>query len=96
MHRACQPAGAQRGITLIGLLLWAIVVAFVALIVVRVVPTVNEYSTILRAVQKDCQGGAVHRGSGAGSLREAEGDRVLDREHRRQRNWRSPRRTTRS
>jgi Tfp pilus assembly protein PilX len=52
MHRACQPASAQRGITLIGLLLWAIVVAFVALIVVRVVPTVNEYSTILRAVQK--------------------------------------------
>ena len=41
-----------RGITLIGLLLWAIVVAFVALIVVRVVPTLNEYSTILRAVQK--------------------------------------------
>jgi Tfp pilus assembly protein PilX len=42
----------QRGITLIGLLFWAIVVAFVALIVVRVVPTVNEYSTILRAVQQ--------------------------------------------
>jgi type II secretory pathway pseudopilin PulG len=41
-----------RGITLIGLLLWAIVVAFVALIVVRVVPTINEYSTVLRAVQK--------------------------------------------
>ena len=41
-----------RGITLIGLLFWAIVVAFVALIVVRVVPTVNEYSTILRAVQQ--------------------------------------------
>jgi Tfp pilus assembly protein PilX len=52
MHRACQPASVQRGITLIGLLLWAVVVAFVALIVVRVVPTVNEYSTILRAVQK--------------------------------------------
>ena len=52
MLRACHPASAQRGITLIGLLLWAIVVAFVALIVVRVVPTVNEYSTIVRAVQK--------------------------------------------
>jgi Domain of unknown function (DUF4845) len=34
------------------LLLWAIVVAFVALIIVRVLPTINEYSTILRAVQK--------------------------------------------
>jgi type II secretory pathway pseudopilin PulG len=42
----------SRGITLIGLLFWAIVVAFVALIVVRVLPTVNEYSTILRAVQQ--------------------------------------------
>lgn len=42
----------HRGITLIGLLLWAIVVAFVALIIVRVLPTINEYSTILRAVQQ--------------------------------------------
>jgi Tfp pilus assembly protein PilX len=48
VHR---PARSERGITLIGLLLWAIVVAFVALIIVRVLPTVNEYSTILRAVQ---------------------------------------------
>jgi len=51
MLRACRPARAERGITLIGLLLWAIVVAFVALMIVRVLPTVNEYSTILRAVQ---------------------------------------------
>jgi type II secretory pathway pseudopilin PulG len=51
MFRACRPARAERGITLIGLLLWAIVVAFVALMIVRVLPTVNEYSTILRAVQ---------------------------------------------
>jgi len=43
---------AERGVTLIGLLFWAIVVAFVALIIVRVLPTINEYSTILRAVQK--------------------------------------------
>ncbi len=52
MLRACRPARAERGITLIGLLLWAIVVAFVALIIVRVLPTINEYSTIVRAVQK--------------------------------------------
>ena len=45
----------SRGITLIGLLIWAIVVAMVALIVVRVVPTINEYSTILRAVKKIAQ-----------------------------------------
>ena len=51
MPRACRTVRAERGITLIGLLLWAIVVAFVALIIVRVLPTINEYSTILRAVQ---------------------------------------------
>jgi Tfp pilus assembly protein PilX len=44
-----------RGITLIGLLFWAILVAFVALIIVRVLPTINEFSTIHRAVQKIAQ-----------------------------------------
>lgn len=38
----------QRGITLFGLLLWAIVIGFLAL----VVPTVNEYFTIQKAVSK--------------------------------------------
>jgi len=52
MLRAPRPTRTQRGITMIGLLLWAIVVAFVALIIVRVLPTINEYSTIVRAVQK--------------------------------------------
>ena len=52
MQRASRYARNQHGITLIGLLLWAIVIAFVALIIVRVLPTVNEYSTILRAVQQ--------------------------------------------
>jgi hypothetical protein len=55
LRRVNAPAAIARGITLIGLLLWAIVVAFVALIVVRVVPTVNEYSTIYRAVKKIAQ-----------------------------------------
>ena len=52
MQGVCRFARAERGVTMIGLLFWAIVVAFVALIVVRVLPTINEYSTILRAVQK--------------------------------------------
>ena len=52
MQRAYRPASAERGITMIGLLFWAIVVAFVALMIVRVLPTVNEYSTIHRAVQQ--------------------------------------------
>ena len=47
--------GPTRGITLIGLLLWAVVVAMVALVIVRVLPTVNEYSTIMRAVKKIAQ-----------------------------------------
>jgi hypothetical protein len=56
MLRVRAPATSpSRGITLIGLLLWAIVVAFVALIIIRVLPTVNEYSTILRAVKKIAQ-----------------------------------------
>lgn len=42
----------QSGVSLIGLLIWAIVVAFVALIVVRVLPTINEYTTVLRTVKK--------------------------------------------
>jgi type II secretory pathway pseudopilin PulG len=52
MQPARRSTRSMRGITLIGLLLWAIVVAFVALIIVRVLPTINEYSTILRAVQQ--------------------------------------------
>jgi hypothetical protein len=42
----------QRGITLIGLVLWAIVIVFAALLVLKVFPTVNEYWTIKRAVEK--------------------------------------------
>jgi hypothetical protein len=43
---------AQRGITLFGLLFWAIVIGFVALLGLRVLPTVNEYFTIKRAVEQ--------------------------------------------
>jgi hypothetical protein len=42
----------QRGVTLIGLLFWAVIIAFVALLVMRVVPTLNEYFTIQKAVSK--------------------------------------------
>jgi Tfp pilus assembly protein PilE len=48
-------AAGQRGITLIGLLFWGIVVAVVALVVIRVLPTINEYTTIQRAVTKIAQ-----------------------------------------
>ena len=42
----------QRGITLFGLMFWAIVVGFGALILMRVLPTMNEYFTIQKAVKK--------------------------------------------
>lgn len=42
----------QRGVTLFGLLVWAIVIGFVALLGMRVFPTVNEYYTIQHAVEK--------------------------------------------
>jgi Tfp pilus assembly protein PilE len=45
----------QRGLSLIGLLFWAVVVAMLALVVIRVLPTVNEYTTIQRAVKKIAQ-----------------------------------------
>jgi hypothetical protein len=45
----------QRGLSLIGLLFWAVLVAMLALVVIRVLPTINEYTTIQRAVKKIAQ-----------------------------------------
>ncbi len=42
----------QRGVTLFGLMFWAILIGITALVVMRVLPTVNEYYTIQRAVDK--------------------------------------------
>jgi hypothetical protein len=47
----------QRGITLIGLLFWAILVAMVLLLTLRVVPTINEYYTAKKAIDKAAHGG---------------------------------------
>ena len=49
---------AQRGVTLFGLMFWAIVVGFGALIGMKVLPTVNEYFTIQKAVTKLAASGA--------------------------------------
>jgi Domain of unknown function (DUF4845) len=51
----CTAAQRQRGLTLIGLLFWGILVAMVALVVIRVLPTLNEFTTIQRAVKKLAQ-----------------------------------------
>ena len=40
----------QRGVTLIGLMFWAVLVAAVAGTVVKVVPAVNEYRTLVSMV----------------------------------------------
>jgi hypothetical protein len=71
----------QRGVTLFGLLFWAVVVGFVALIGMRVLPALNEFFTIKRTVNKIAgEGATVPR---SGRVREAEGHRVLDRvDHR--------------
>jgi hypothetical protein len=42
----------QRGVSLIGLMFWAIVIGFIGYVAVRVLPTVNEYLTIQRAVDR--------------------------------------------
>jgi hypothetical protein len=51
-------ARGQKGITMIGLLFWAILIGIVALIGLKVLPTVNEYFTIKRAVDKIAASGA--------------------------------------
>ncbi len=42
----------QRGVTMLGLVFWGIVIGFAGYLAVRVVPTVNEYLTIQRAIDK--------------------------------------------
>ena len=42
----------QRGVSLLGLMFWAVLIGIVTLVALRVLPTVNEYLTILRAVEK--------------------------------------------
>jgi hypothetical protein len=51
-------ASRQRGVTLFGLLFWAVVIGFMALIGMRVLPALNEYFTIKRAVNKIATEGA--------------------------------------
>jgi Domain of unknown function (DUF4845) len=50
-------ASRQRGVTLFGLLFWAVIVGFLALIGMRVLPALNEYFTIKRTVAKIATGG---------------------------------------
>jgi hypothetical protein len=42
----------QRGVTLFGLMFWALIIGFGAYLVIRVFPTVNEFLTIRPAVER--------------------------------------------
>ena len=58
MHLASKlqhPPRAQRGISLIGLLFWAVVLAFVGITTAKVLPTVLEYFTIKRVIHRIAQ-----------------------------------------
>ncbi len=52
MIRIRSKSFAPRGLTLIGLLFWAMLVGFVGYIAVRTLPTVIEYFTFQRAIDK--------------------------------------------
>ena len=55
MNRLPQTASSrrrQRGISMFGLMFWAILIGFVAYVGVVTFPTVNEYATIKRTVEK--------------------------------------------
>jgi len=50
--------GPQRGVTLFGLMFWAILIGMVSLLGLKVLPTLNEYFTIKRTVEKIAMSGA--------------------------------------
>jgi len=50
--------GLQRGVTLFGLMFWAILIGMVSLLGLKVLPTLNEYFTIKRTVEKIAMSGA--------------------------------------
>jgi hypothetical protein len=50
-HSSGYPAH-QRGVTLMGLMLWAIIIGFAALLGMRVLPSMNEFFTIQKTVNK--------------------------------------------
>jgi Domain of unknown function (DUF4845) len=51
-RRRRTPARAQRGLTLFGLVFWALLIGFTGYLCVRILPTLNEYFTIQRAIDK--------------------------------------------
>jgi hypothetical protein len=52
LHQSSQAAQrrGQRGVTLIGMLAWAVIVGFVGYVLVRAVPTLLEFQAIQKAI----------------------------------------------
>lgn len=46
----------QRGISLMGLMFWAVIVAFLGTVLIKVVPTVQEYMAIRNTVRRITEG----------------------------------------
>ena len=57
MHHRSGRAGQQQGLTLVSLMAWAIGISMGVLLILRVVPTVNEYYTISSVVEKVARSG---------------------------------------
>jgi len=55
-RRSLKAPRAQRGISLFGLLFWAIVIGFIGYVTVRTLPTLNEYFTIQRSINQIASG----------------------------------------
>jgi len=55
---SCSARSRQSGITLIGLLFWAVLLGATALVLMKVFPAINEYRTIQSMVNKIAQTGA--------------------------------------
>jgi hypothetical protein len=58
MKSKLNSARQQRGISLFGLMFWAILIGAVALLGMKVLPTLNEYFTVKRTVEKIAASGA--------------------------------------
>jgi hypothetical protein len=57
-RRLGQSSHTQGGFSLFGLLLWAVLIAFGATLVIKIFPTVNEYLTARKALQKIADSGS--------------------------------------
>ena len=70
------PRSKQRGISFFGLLILGIVLALLAIVGAKVVPTVTEYMSIVKAVKKAAAEGGTVQGVQASFMRTASVDYI--------------------